>query len=383
MERGGRGGDSVLTLLLCGDVMTGRAIDQALPHPGDPRLHEDFAKSALVYLELAERAHGPIPRPVDFAYPWGEALGELARADARIVNLETSITRSDDYCRGKGINYRMHPDNARCLTAARIDCCALANNHVLDYGASGLLETLVTLERAGVRPAGAGRSLAEARMPAVVDVPDRGRVVVFAFGAESSGIPRSWAAGDDRPGIDLLEDLSDRTLARIGGMVRRAKRERDVVVASIHWGGNWGFEISPDRVRFARGLVRAGVDVVHGHSSHHVQPLEVFEDKLILYGCGDFLTDYEGIGGQEAYRSDLALMYFPRLDAEGRLVALRMVPMRMERFRLRRASGEDTAWLARALDGGGRSGVARADVRGDLHLDLERAAAAPAAGGGA
>ena len=113
----------MITLFLCGDVMTGRGVDQVLPHPGDPRIHEPHARSAGMYVELAERAHGPIPRPVDFAYIWGDALEELARVrpGARIVNLETSITRSDDYWRGKGINYRMHPDNVPCLTAAHID----------------------------------------------------------------------------------------------------------------------------------------------------------------------------------------------------------------------------------------------------------------------
>ena len=83
----------VVRLFLCGDVMTGRGIDQVLPHPSDPLLHEGYASSALRYVELAERANGPIPRPVDFAYVWGDALTELERRrpDVRIVNLETAV----------------------------------------------------------------------------------------------------------------------------------------------------------------------------------------------------------------------------------------------------------------------------------------------------
>jgi hypothetical protein len=78
---------------------------------------------------------------------WGTALDELNRAqpDARIINLETSVTRSEDYAL-KGINYRMSPENAECLAAAAIDCCALANNHILDWGQAGLIDTLATLE---------------------------------------------------------------------------------------------------------------------------------------------------------------------------------------------------------------------------------------------
>jgi hypothetical protein len=144
-----------VTLFLCGDVMTGRGIDQVLPHPGSPRICEAYASSAKAYVSLAEAANGPIPKPADFAYIWGDALAELARRapDLRIVNLETAVTKSED-CTEKGISYRMSPENLPCLTAAGIDCCALANNHVLDWGPAGLLETLASLERAGIAGGG-------------------------------------------------------------------------------------------------------------------------------------------------------------------------------------------------------------------------------------
>ncbi len=109
-----------IKLSLCGDVMLGRGIDQILPHPGDPRIYELHANSALFYVALAEEAYGPIPRPVSFAYVWGDALAALkeARPDLVIVNLETSITKSRDYL-PKGINYKMNPENVGCLTAAK------------------------------------------------------------------------------------------------------------------------------------------------------------------------------------------------------------------------------------------------------------------------
>ena len=127
----------VLRLFLCGDVMIGRGIDQVLPHPCSPILHEDYVHSALDYVRLAEEANGPIARPVAPSYIWGAALDELThrQPDARIINLETAITRSEDFA-PKGINYRVNPENADCLTAAAIDCCVLANNHVSD-GAAG------------------------------------------------------------------------------------------------------------------------------------------------------------------------------------------------------------------------------------------------------
>jgi poly-gamma-glutamate synthesis protein (capsule biosynthesis protein) len=340
-------------LFLCGDVMLGRGVDQILPHPGDPTLREGQVRDARTYVELAEAASGPIPRPVDFSWPWGDALGLLEEAapDVRVVNLETSITRNDDFAPGKAVHYRMHPANLPSLVAARPDACALANNHVLDFGARGLEETLGALSRAGLPAVGAGRDATEARRPAVVTLGGGGRVLVWSLGMPSSGIPWSWAATRARAGVDLVPEPSDATAAEVAERVRRAKRPGDVVVASIHWGSNWGYDVSADQVGFAHRLIDGGVDVVHGHSSHHPRPLEVYRGKLILYGCGDFIDDYEGIGGYEAYRDDLRLLYLVSLDpGSGGLVRLRMAPMQARRMRLWRAPSRDTAWLRGVLD---------------------------------
>jgi poly-gamma-glutamate synthesis protein (capsule biosynthesis protein) len=340
----------LVTLFLCGDVMTGRGIDQVLPHPSDPRLHESYMNSALGYVELAERANGTIPTPVDFAYVWGDALAEFERVrpDARIINLETAVTRSDDW-QPKGINYRMHPKNVPCLTAAGVDCCALANNHVLDWGRAGLTESLDSLQRANLATAGAGRNAAEAATPAILELPAGRRVLVFAFCSVTSGIPRSWAASEAMAGVNLLDDG---TVKEVAAEVQRLKRPGDVVVASVHWGGNWGYEIPRRQRRLAHALVdEAGVDVVHGHSSHHPKAIEVHGGRPILYGCGDFLNDYEGIGGREEFRGDLVLLYFATLEAaSGRLVRLEMTPLQIRRFRLNRVAQQDARWLRTTLD---------------------------------
>lgn len=357
-RRDGRDGDAATTLFLCGDVMTGRGIDQILPHPSKPHLYEAYMRSARGYVDLAERATGPIPRPVDFRYVWGDALGELERVrpDARIVNLETAVTVSEDAWPGKPIHYRMHPSNVGCLTAAQIDCCVLANNHVLDWGRRGLLETLDTLHREGVQTAGAGRGEGEAAAPAVLDLPGKGRVLVFAFGTEDSGVPEDWAAAGRRAGVSFLEDLSAERVAAIARRVRSRKRAGDLAVASIHWGANWSYAISTAQRVFAHRLIdAAGIDLLHGHSSHHVKGIELYHDKLILYGCGDFLNDYEGIGSHEGYRGDLSLMYFPTLDvATGRLVRLAMVPTQVRHFRVNRAPPQGAAWLEAMLNREGR-----------------------------
>jgi len=333
--------------------MMGRGIDQILPHPGDPRLYEPYVHDARDYLNLAEAAHGPILRPVAYDYLWGDALQEFERAapDVRIINLETSIATSDDHWPGKTVHYRMNPQNIACLTAAGIDCCALANNHVLDWGYEGLAETLATLDRAGIRHAGAGANAEEAESPAVLNVKGKGQVLLFSLASVTSGVLLEWAAGQDRPGVNLLEDLSEQTCHRIASKMREAKGPGDIIVASIHWGGNWGYEIPDAQIRFAHCLIEEGVDLIYGHSAHHVKALEVYRGRPIFYGCGDFLTDYEGIRGHEAFRGDLAIMYFIRLDvSSGAWIDLRLVPMQIRRFQLRRASAADAQWVHRMLN---------------------------------
>ena len=350
--------------------MTGRGVDQILPHPSDPRIYEPSLWDARAYVKLAEKANGSIPRSVEYAYIWGDALTELERASpaARIVNLETSVTRSD-VCWPKGINYRMHPANVPCLTAAGIDVCAIANNHILDYGPAGLVETLDTLHSAGLRTAGAGRNLDEARRPAVVDLAN-GRLFVFSVGAVSSGVPPSWAATAQEPGVDFLPELSDAT-AEIEERVRRIKGLGDLVVVSVHWGSNWGYKVDSDQVRFAHRLIDAGVDIVHGHSSHHPRPIEVYRRKLVLYGCGDFVDDYEGVARYEEFRHDLRLMYFATVRGDtGELTALEMTPVQIRKMKLNRASAVDSAWMAATLTEACRAfgTVIEADPEGGLRL---------------
>jgi poly-gamma-glutamate capsule biosynthesis protein CapA/YwtB (metallophosphatase superfamily) len=371
----GRDQSKLITIFMCGDVMTGRGIDQVLPHPSDPRIYEPYVRDARGYVELAEKATGPISHPVSFAYIWGDALDEWERMspDVRIINLETSVTTSNDYWKGKGINYRMHPENIPCLTAAKLDVCALANNHVLDWGYTGLTETLETLKNANIKSVGAGQNLKEAGAPAVVEVEGKGRVLVFSFGSITSGIPFSWAASENRPGVNLLQDFSENTVWDITINIQEVKKPGDIVVASIHWGSNWGYDISLDFMEFAHELIdKAGVDVIHGHSSHHVKGIEVYKDKPIIYGCGDFLDDYEGISGYEKFRDDLGLMYFVSMDPlTGKLVQLHMTPTQIKHFKVNRASRADALWLRDVLNREGKKFRIRVELNKDNTLTLQ------------
>ncbi len=342
-----------LTLFLSGDVMLGRGIDQILPSPSDPRLYESSITSAKDYVALAERVNGPIPSPVDFRYVWGDAVLalQLRALDLRIVNLETSITTCDEHV-PKGINYRMNPANMACLEAIGIDCCVLANNHVLDWSQTGLMETLESLERAKIAYAGAGRTRAEAAAPAVLKTKGRSRALVFGFGLTTSGIPPKWAARRASSGVNVLGDGTAKSITRIANAVQSSRRPGDLLIASIHWGSNWGYHIPDDQRLLAHDLIDvAGFDIIHGHSSHHPKGIEVYRGKLILYGCGDFLNDYEGIKGLWPFRSDLAVAYLAQCSATtGDLEALSLMPFHIRNFQLKQATDADRTWLAQTLD---------------------------------
>ncbi|TNF54594.1 CapA family protein [bacterium] len=338
--------------------MTGRGIDQVLPYSSDPRIFESYVKDARVYVELAESANGIIKKPVSCTYIWGDALRELERKkpDVKIINLETAVTKSNDQWKGKSIHYRMHPGNISCIKTAGIDIAALANNHILDWGYSGLAETVKTLKKAAIKSAGAGQNLQEAREAAITEVNKKGRVIVFSYGLVTSGIPFSWAATEKRPGVSLLNDYSDKTVRNIQQKIRKIKKSGDIVVVSIHWGGNWGYDIPSAQKEFSHKLIDdAGVDIIHGHSSHHVKGVEVYKGKLILYGSGDFLNDYEGIKGYEAFRDDLGLMYFVSVDSiTGKLIHLHMTPTLIQNLRVNRATKDDVLWLRDVLNREGK-----------------------------
>ncbi len=350
--------------------MTGRGVDQIMPHSVDPAIQEPVVQSALDYLSMVEQVSGNIAKPVSFDYIWGSALGILQQfqPDLKIINLETAVTCSDERA-DKLINYRMHPANAAFLSAAGIDCCVLSNNHTLDWGVTGLRESLTTI-RGVCSTAGAGENLNQAREPAVLAV-GNSRVLVFSAGSQDSGITGDWSATGDGPGIWYLEDLAERTADDIVQHITQWREPGDIVVFSIHWGANWVKRIPRRHRQFAHRLIDSGqVDVIHGHSSHHPLGLEVYKGRLVMYGCGDFLNDYEGILRYRKHRHDLCLMYFVDLATDGSLATLTMVPMQIKGMSLRRAEVSDAHLLRRKVSRLSPGFLTRVKMDSAGHLQL-------------
>lgn len=353
--------ESRVRIVLAGDVMTGRGIDQVLRAPGSPELFEAHARDARDYVALAERVHGPVGRALDGRALWGDALAALERWKPRslIVNLETAVTASGEPWPGKGIHYRMNPSNVECLTSAGVHVCTLANNHVMDWGDAGLRDTLRSLRLAGLHTAGAGAREADAWAPAVVSIDAPGackgaQLRVLSIAVSSSGVPAEWEATRTRPGVAWLPGLGEEAALRAAAAI--AGEGPAVKVVSIHWGANWVAQVPQSHRLFARRLIDLGAaDIVHGHSAHHPLPVEVYRGRLILHGCGDLINDYEGIRAQEPWRNDVGCLYCAEVAAGpdprnlGRLAALEVVVLQRRRFRLVDADATARAWAWQQL----------------------------------
>lgn len=364
----------ILKLFLAGDVMLGRGIDQALPYSVKPVLYEAYVKDARDYVKLAERENGKLHLPLSYNYLWGDALEVWKKEapDFKLVNLETAVTTNEVPWSGKGIHYRMHPKNIKALTEAKIDHVSLSNNHVLDWSRPGLLETMQTLKASEIDFSGAGKNAETAAAPSILTA-ENGRILVYSYGSPSSGVPAAWAAGPDKPGVNFLPQLDEKEVKKISRRIAKEEKPGDLVVFSIHWGANWGYSISEEKRKFAHQLIdAAGVDVVFGHSSHHPLGIEVYHDKLIIYGAGDFFNDYEGISGKEKYRGELSLMYFPQFAMKsGDLTALKLIPMEIKKFRLNYAEDEDVDWMQTVLNREGQQFGTRFEAVDGQALEIE------------
>lgn len=332
--------------------MTGRGIDQILHYPVRSQIYENYVKEARDYVALAEKVNGKIPRSVPDDYIWGDAISiwKKRAVDLKIINLETAITTNETYFE-KGINYRMHPENTSVLSAAGIDICSLANNHILDWSYEGMNESIQTLNKAHILHSGAGTNLLEAQAPAIFEN-EEGRVLLFSVAHASSGVPGEWGATEYRGGVFLLSALNDECVETLSQLIKKFKKKDDVIILSIHWGSNWGYDVYKTEINFVHALIdRAQVDIIHGHSSHHPRPIEIYKGRPIFYGCGDFINDYEGIEGYEEYRPELTLMYF--VDYQTKPFKLKGVDfdcLKINRFQLKRASVEEADWMQQTLN---------------------------------
>jgi poly-gamma-glutamate synthesis protein (capsule biosynthesis protein) len=275
---------------------------------------------------------------------WGDVLPILRQADAAIANLEAPLTTSDDRWRRswKMFHFRADPASVRILECGNVRFVCLANNHALDFGERGLLDTMQTLDAAGIRHAGAGRNAAEAAGTALLDLP--GLKIGFIAATDTM---RPFAAGADRPGTHVMEMVDEPD--QLGWIERSvAAMRRDgagLRVLSLHWGANLRAAPSRRFRRFAHAAIERGIDVIHGHSAHLAQAVERHKGGLILYGAGNSIDDSWKI----PFRPTTASFVFVLEMAGGRPARLRMLPVRIRSAALGRATGAEAAALKKRM----------------------------------
>jgi len=272
---------------------------------------------------------------------WGSTIERLQALDGLVVNLECCIASPEKGERwpGKTYYFRAEPDFAvPALEAANVSVAALANNHVLDFGESGLQRTLAHLDNAGIAHTGAGPNRGTALEPAVFD-PSLTIAVISLTDRWAA-----YAAGEHSPGTahTPLDRSAGSTRAIVQNTLERVETaDPDLVVASLHWGSNWETSPSPTQQAFARWLVEQGVDVVHGHSAHVLQGVEVYQGRPIIYDAGDFVDDYIHKDGLHNKRSAL----FELVVTDGRLDELRLVPVEIENKAVSLADRDVSRWV--------------------------------------
>ncbi len=210
---------------------------------------------------------------------------EIQAADYFVTNEEFPFSTRGTPAPDKQFTFRVHPEKVKLMQEMGIDLVTLANNHALDYGRDAMLDTIDTLDHAGIRHVGAGKNLAEARKPAIVELNGR----TFAFIGATRVYPEAdWAAGTDSAGMFSAYD-GGAALAEEVKEVKEAKQQADYVIAYVHWGIER--EEMPNEVQksIAHRLVDAGADLVVGAHPHVLQGLEYYQGVPIAYSLGNFV----------------------------------------------------------------------------------------------
>jgi len=271
-----------------------------------------------------------------YQYIWGDMLPVLKKNDFNLINFETTLTKSDKAV-PKVFNFKSDPDNVQALVEASIDVVSLANNHAGDFGDEGLLETLEILDRAGIKYVGAEKNIDKARKPVILE---KYGIKIGIIGLTDN--EPDWLAHSNKPGTNYFKVGDLKTVKKSIELVRD---KVDVVVASLHWGPNKRIRPTQEFIDFAHAMIDAGVDVIHGHSAHITQGIEVYRGKLIMYDTGDFIDDYM-VGPR--LRNDQSFLFNVHINKKGPH-KLELIPVLISNMQVNKATGSDkkevTEWI--------------------------------------
>ena len=218
----------------------------------------------------------------DFRFPFIFVADALGKADLTFGNLEGPISKRGKN-QGSIYSFRMGGGAADALTFSGFDVMSLANNHILDWGKSALIDTISVLRVNNIDAIGAGKNYEEANSPVVKEIGN----TKIAFLAYTNLYPKSLDASENSAGV------SDFDLEKIKNKVKNIKetKKADLVILSLHWGEEYKTSHNLYQEKIAHDLIDTGADLIIGHHSHVIQELEQYKDKWIAYSLGNFLFD--------------------------------------------------------------------------------------------
>lgn len=216
----------------------------------------------------------------DWQYPFSLIATTTRAADIAIGNLEGPISDRGEN-QGSIYSFRADPRAVEGLSHAGFDVLSLANNHIMDYGASALLQTMEILRGRGIAFAGAGDNFLEAHAGARVTV----RGTRFAFLSYTPFISEYASNRESRPAVAVSE------LETIKGDILRARTQSDVVIVLVHWGDEYSTKSNAEQRDLAYAAIDAGASAVIGHHPHVVQEVETYRNGIIAYSLGNFVFD--------------------------------------------------------------------------------------------
>jgi poly-gamma-glutamate synthesis protein (capsule biosynthesis protein) len=286
-----------ITIAFMGDVMIGRMVNEIIPVKG-------------------------------YSYPWGDTLSLLEKADLRILNLETTLTNHNEK-NPKVFNFKALPDRVKTLKQANIDIVNLANNHTLDFKKEGLVETIATLDAAHILHVGAGNNDLEVQKPVIITKNN----VTFGIIGYTDNEP-TWKATENKPGINYIRVGDIQTITQ---QIIALRPQVDILIVSCHWGPNMKQRPSSEFVQFAHDIIDAGGDIIHGHSSHVFQGIEIYKNKVIMYDTGDFIDDY---AIDPILRNDQSCLFTVTIHKNGPQL-VKIIPVIINNMQVNTATGND------------------------------------------
>ena len=244
-------------------------------------------------------------------------MAHMQKADICFADNEFPYTTRGSATVGKDYTYRADPANVQLMLDLGVDIVSIANNHTYDYGPDGVLDTLDTLDKAGIAHVGAGRNLAEASETKFFDLD--GLRVAFLSGTRVEWAELTKGATETEPGVFRTVDPE-----LLYQRVREAREQADVVIVYIHWGIEGVDYLEEYQQTVGKGLVDAGADAVVGDHTHCLQGIEFYKDKPIIYSLGNFwfnsktqrsvLAEIHVTGTRSDY--ELRLQYLPAMQSD-------------------------------------------------------------------